>query len=76
MLATSKIYQTLIGNDTLISMMASMRENEVEDENMIFNDQIPRNFKQHNMLQSLESIIFKQQCVAQIINILQKNQVF
>ncbi|KAA9260117.1 hypothetical protein F6I24_01105 [Lactobacillus jensenii] len=45
MLATSKIYQTLIGNDTLISMMASMRENEVEDENMIFNDQIPEEFQ-------------------------------
>lgn len=45
MLATSKIYQTLIGNDTLISMMASMRESEVEDENMIFNDQIPEEFQ-------------------------------
>ena len=45
MLATSKIYQTLIGNDTLISIMASMRENEVEDENMIFNDQIPEEFQ-------------------------------
>lgn len=45
MLATSKIYQTLIGNDTLISMMTSMRESEVEDENMIFNDQIPEEFQ-------------------------------
>ncbi|MCF1847359.1 hypothetical protein LZE18_04680 [Lactobacillus mulieris] len=45
MLATSKIYQTLIGNDTLISMMTSMRESEVEDENMIFNGQIPEEFQ-------------------------------
>lgn len=45
MLATAKIYQTLINNDDLVQTMTSMRENVVDGENMIFNDYIPEEYQ-------------------------------